>query len=74
MQCIDNNGSIKKTNTVFWELKNGHSIVIEGDNDQFFFPYFGNIHRNLFFPWVIKIETAINGQCEIDEWNFAIKL
>jgi hypothetical protein len=74
MQCIDSNGTIYKTDKVTWSMKNGHSIEIEGDYDRFYFPHFGDIHRNLFFPWIFKIETAIDGQCELDEWYFATKI
>ena len=72
--CVDNNGSIKKQSINRWYIKNGHTIVLENNFNDFMFPRFGDIHRNMFFPWEIKIETQINGQCQFDEWNFAEKI
>ena len=74
MQCFDENGTSKASALVKWKLKNGHSVVIESDYDRYLFPHFGAVHRNLFFPWVIKIEAAVDGQCELEQWNFATKL
>ncbi len=73
-QCINNDGKIKKQSINKWQIKNGHTIELEENFDDFMFPRFGDIHRNIFFPWEIKIETQINGQCQFDEWNFAEKL
>ena len=74
MQCFDENGTNKASTIVKWKLKNGHSVLIKSDYDRYLFPHFGVVHRNLFFPWIIKIEVAVDGQCELEQWNFDTKL
>jgi len=74
MQCMDNNGTVRQTAHTAWKIEHGHKIIVDNNYSNFEFPYFGDIHRNLFFPWVIKIESAINGQCELEQWNFATKI
>ena len=42
MQGIDANGTIKLMSKVNWSIKNGHSIVLDGEFDKFYFPlHFG---------------------------------
>ena len=56
-----------------WNLKNGVKINILTENRDFFtFPYINEIHRDLLGN--IQIPYSINGECNIDEWNYLIKL
>ena len=74
IQCIDRNGKIVAQSMNRWKIKNGHTIELQDSFDDFLFPRFGDIHRKLFSPWVIKIETQINGEYEFEQWNFSKRL
>ncbi len=71
-ECRNESKELIKKDINNWNLKNGVKIEISTENKDFFtFPYMNEIHRDLFGN--IQIPYSINGECNINEWNYLIK-
>ena len=72
-ECQNELKEVIKKDINRWHLKNGVNIEISTENRDFFtFPYMNEIHRDLLGN--IHIPYLINGECNMDEWNYLIKI